>query len=527
MVAVLLVAPAGRAVAAGHRDVVRTDAGNVRGVVDGVRRAFLGIPYAAPPVGDLRWRAPQPVRPWAGVRDATRYGSSCPQIATPGAPGQVPSTDEDCLFVNVHTPVRPRRGMPVLVFVHGGSGVGGAGSLYPGDALANRTGTVVVTLNYRLSALGYLALPALRAEAPALNYAIQDQQAALRWVRRNIAAFGGDPHRVTLAGQSAGALSTCVNMVSPRAAGLFQRAIIQSGACDLSYQPGEPDKAFAVSRKYAGQVGCPDGPGQLACLRKTPVAELLKVTPPAGGGAAAAIPGWTLVYDGETLPGNPIDLLKDGKGAKVPVMLGITRDEGRMLTAFQFEAVLGRAVTEQEYQQLLTGAFGPLAPVLGGVYSSGAYGSPENALAALYTDTMFACSADKIARTLAPRTPTYAYQFSDPDAPNFYIPVHDVDLGAFHAGELPYLFDTVTERPLTPSQKALSRQMMDYWAAFAATGNPAAAGQPVWPRYNTVTTAYRDLLPGGAPAVLRRGAFQDQHHCSLWDSLTTQSRPGA
>ncbi|WP_018655940.1 carboxylesterase/lipase family protein [Actinomadura flavalba] len=495
--------------------VVRTEAGDVRGIADGARRAFLGVPYAAPPVGALRWRAPEPARAWTGVRDATRPGSSCPQLGVPGAPGQVPSTDEDCLHLNVETPRAPGRDRPVLVFVHGGSGISGAGSLYPAATLAERTGTVVVTVNYRLGALGHLALPDLRAEAPALNYALQDQQAALRWVHRNIAAFGGDASRVTLAGESAGGQATCAHLTSPGSAGLFHRAVVMSGACDLSYLPAEPERAFAISGKYAADVGCPDGPGRLACLRAKPVADLLGTAPPAGDGPAAAIPGWPLVYDDAVVPGNPLDLLKKGRGARVPVMVGVTRDEGRMLTAVQFQAVTGRAVTEEEYQRLLTSAFGPLAFVLGGVYSSRGYGSPEKALAALYTDTLFACPAAKIAATLAPRTPTYAYRFSDRDAPNWYIPVTNVDLGAYHAGELPYLFDIPTERPFTASQRALSHRMMDHWASFAATGSPG--GPAPWPRYDLLTTPYKDLLPGPGTEVLRLGAYQTSHNCLLWD----------
>jgi len=265
----------GLVMAAPESPVVATDLGQVRGVSNGATQQFLGIPYAAPPVGDLRWRPPQEPERWNGVRDATSFGPHCPQVATPYG---TPSMTEDCLFLNVFTPPKTNQGrphlLPVMFWIHGGGLVVGESDGYdPSNLVAQ--GVVVVTINYRIGELGFLAHSALTAESPkgaSGNYGLLDQQAALRWVRRNIRAFGGDPDNVTIFGQSAGGLSVQSQLASPLAAGLFHKAIVESGAYSLQ-QPSLA-AAEAIGAVFAASAGCAV-PSTAACLRSLPVQVIL------------------------------------------------------------------------------------------------------------------------------------------------------------------------------------------------------------------------------------------------------------
>ncbi len=307
----------------GANPIVRIDDGLVRGTTAGTVDEFLGIPYAAPPTGNLRWRPPAPPASWEGVRDATQFGPSCPQPTVNNPylpPGPI---SEDCLYLNVYTPTSRSSsgaGRPVLVWIHGGGLVQDGARNYDGSKLA-ADGTVVVTINYRLGALGFLAHPALasRPGGPAGNYGLMDQQAALRWVQRNIAQFGGDPHNVTIAGQSAGGLSVLAQMVSPGARGLFQRAIVQSGTFALNQQPLAT--AEAAGQTFATAVGCPDQ--SAACLRNVPVSDLVSKF-------GVEIPG---VVDGSVLTQPIGTALARGQFARVPVINGITHDEELLFVA--------------------------------------------------------------------------------------------------------------------------------------------------------------------------------------------------
>ena len=325
--AAVLAASAGGAVASpasgGANPVVRIDGGLIRGASATGVNSFLGLPYAAPPTGKLRWRPPQPASSWSGVRDATQFGASCPQ-STMGNPFLPPGTiSEDCLYLNVYTPTSHNGsagGRPVLVWFHGGGLVQDGGRNYDGTKLA-ADGAVVVTINYRLGALGFLAHPALasRPGGAAGNYGLMDQQAALRWVQRNIAWFGGDPHNVTIAGQSAGGLSVLAQMVSPGARGLFQRAIVQSGTFALNQQPLAT--AEAAGETFAKNVGCADQTA--ACLRSVPVSALVS-------NFGVEIPG---VVDGSVLTQPIGTALARGQFARVPVINGITHDEELLFVA--------------------------------------------------------------------------------------------------------------------------------------------------------------------------------------------------
>src|SRR6516164_5752942 len=307
----------------GTNPIVRTDDGFVRGMAAGTVDEFLGLPYAAPPTGNLRWRPPAPPAAWDGVRDATQFGPSCPQVLDPKLNPELPpgAISEDCLYLNVYAPppsMNDQGGRPVLVWIHGGGLVQDGARDYDGSKLA-ADGIVVVTINYRLGALGFLAHPALASHGAAGNYGLMDQQAALRWVQRNIGRFGGDPGNVTIAGQSAGGLSVLAQMVSPGARGLFQRAIVQSGTFALNQRPLAT--AEAAGQTFATAVGCPDQTA--ACLRNAPVSALVS-------NFGTEIPG---VVDGSVLTQPIGTALASGQFARVPVINGITHDEELLFVA--------------------------------------------------------------------------------------------------------------------------------------------------------------------------------------------------
>ena len=324
-VVVALVVPAlgaGTAEASGKAPVVRIEGGVVRGAAAPGGDAFRGLPYAAAPTGNRRWRPPQPPVAWRGVRDATQFAPSCPQSPSPFVPPG--ALDEDCLYLNVSTPTprrRHRRGRPVLVWIHGGGFTQDAARNYDGSKLA-ADGTVVVTINYRLGMLGFLAHPALasRPGGPAGNYGLMDQQAALRWVQRNIGRFGGDPHNVTIAGQSAGGLAVLMHMASRGSRGLFERAIVQSGAFALTQTPLA--QAEAAGEAFAAAAGCPDQTAQ--CLRKLPVGDLV------GKFTGNVIPG---VVDGSVLTESVGTALAGGRAARVPIINGTNHDEERLFVS--------------------------------------------------------------------------------------------------------------------------------------------------------------------------------------------------
>jgi para-nitrobenzyl esterase len=494
----------------GGAPIVRTDDGAVRGMTAGTVDEFLGIPYAAPPTGNLRWRPPQPPAEWQGVRDATQFAPSCPQPPSPFAPSGPFS--EDCLYLNVYTPVPhagDEDGLPVLVWIHGGGLTEEGSRNYDGAKLA-ADGTVVVTINYRLGALGFLAHPALasRPGGPAGNYGLMDQQAALRWVQDNISQFGGDPHHVAIAGQSAGGLSVLAQLVSVGARGLFQRAIIQSGTFALNQQLLAA--AEATGEAFAAQAGCPDQTA--ACLRHLPVANL--VTP-----NFIEIPG---VVDGKVLT-EPIGAaLAAGRFARVPVLNGTNHDEERLfvhalhltVSGGTFAPIPYEPVTTDNYQANIAAVLGVTdarAAAIAAEYPPGA--DPEAALSTLVADANFACPALRIDQETAQRVPTFAYEFNDDNAPQPYTPPGFISV-ATHESELPYLFD-LPNAPypptLNPEQQTLAASMRTAWASFAATGNPATAAVP-WPAFGG-SAQMLSLVP---PQPQLETDFAARHHCAFW-----------
>jgi carboxylesterase type B len=495
----LLPGAAAQAGGPGRGPVVHTDGGLVRGVRDGGVDSFLGIPYAAPPVGELRWRPPQPAAAWAGVRPATAYGARC--AATAGTNGPR-SEAEDCLFVNVQRPDRARSGrLPVYVFIHGGGLVNGSSNQADMAAIVRQTGMLGVTLNYRLGALGFLALPGLTAEGgESGNYGFQDQQAALRWVRRNIAAFGGDPHRVTVGGESAGGWSVCGHLTAPASRGLFARAMMQSGSCFTRTLPEAETDGAAV----AAAVGCTDPAATVACLRRTPAGRLID-----------ALTQASLVRGTPTLPADPAQAVRTGQFARVPVVTGANRDEGRTFA----QGFLGG--TRQAYEDYVRGTFGARADAVLARYPWPAT-SDEFTVAylagAVMTDSgavvgIGGCAQRRLARDLARWTPTWAYEFAHRTGPGL-TPIPGFVWGAGHAAELAYLFPTFDNgTPIAPTfdagERRLAREMKAAWAAFVA-------GRPSWPGY---PGAALSLRAGGRSTLITDARYAAEHRCDFWDAL--------
>ena len=491
--------------------LAQTATGPVRGVVESDHRLFAGIPYAAPPVGPLRFQPPAPAKPWTEVRDATKPGPRC--IQDPGAdPEFGKQSDEDCLTLNVWTPAKTGPPKPVMVWIHGGSFTGGSGKIYDGQWLVSRGDVIVVTINYRLGTLGFLAHPALGPPGDVGNYGLEDQQAALRWVRDNIANFGGDPARVTVAGESAGGISVCDHLVAPGSKGLFRAAIIQSAPCQAQ---ADLAKAEQSSLDYAARAGCPDPKTAAECLRALPVDKLREPVTFYNIGQDS-LPG--PVTGTAALPVDPVTAIAKGDAARVPVLIGTNRDEFTLFVALQYLR-LGKNYTTEQYPELLRETFGANAVAVGEHYPLEDYGgNVPVAYSAAVTDGSFACVADRMGGDLARVEPVYAYEFNDRDAPapepmrTLPFPV-----GASHSLELRFLFDVGGAPPLDSAQQSLSDQMIDYWSRFVTNGSPKAAGQPEWPELAAGTGApWMSLQPDGSRVVT---TFGDSHQCRFWAAL--------
>ncbi|WP_218951882.1 carboxylesterase/lipase family protein [Amycolatopsis anabasis] len=496
----------------GSGAVVRTDSGPVRGTVAPEYRTFQKVPFAAPPTGELRWRSPQPSRPWSEPRDATKPSSPCAQAYS----GDPRPTDEDCLYLNVTTPRSAGHGRPkpVMVWLHGGGNSYGTAADFDAQRLATRGDVVVVTTNYRQGVFGFLAHPGLAGSGA---FGLEDQQAALRWVRRNAAAFGGDPGNVTLFGESGGAFDVCAQLTAPGARGLFHRAIAQSGSCATTWPAngivyGQPASSpwLSLARSeangvaFAGRFGCADPATAAACLRRVPAAELAK--DPETSGLT------TVAFGTRVLPENPPDALRQGRFHRVPVMWGTTRDEGRLSAAYS-----PQPFTEEQYQRMLGEAFGEQASRVAARYPSSAYGSPALAWSAVATNRVWSCPQLTDDRLLAGRTPVYTYEFADRNAPQGYFRFPpDLPSGAFHFSEVPYLFDVVGfAAKFTPEQQRLADRMIGYWTRFAATGDPNGRDLPKWSPFRNSNA--QSLAPGDGG--IRPVDLAAEHDCGFWATL--------
>jgi para-nitrobenzyl esterase len=494
----------GRATASGPE--AGTANGAVRGLANGAVDEFLGVPYAAPPVGALRWQPPQPAASWSGVRDATQFAPHCPQPA--GAFGQA-SMSENCLFLNVFTPSHQKAGsrQPVMVWIHGGALVSGESDDYNPAKLVE-DGVTVVTINYRLGALGFLAHPALAdANGQSGDYGLEDQQAALRWVQRNIANFGGNPHNVTIFGESAGGLSTLSQVASPQARGLFERAIVESGSYNLTQ--ASLSSAEAAGAAFATKAGCASQTA--ACLRSLPVSTIL---------ADQDAAGYTPNINSEVLPETLGTAFATGNFNRVPIINGTNRDEWRLFVAIS--ELEGNPVTASNYQSMISSTLGvpaAVAAIIAAKYPLTAFASPSVALGAVGTDAIFACPALTIDQSVSHFVPTFAYEFNDENAPELFLPPVSFAYGAAHASEIQYLMALPTAafpKALSAQQQQLATTMKGYWTNFAKRGFPSSFGSPFWPIFNNLTEKMQSLVP---PTPHTETDFATTHNCAFWTAL--------
>jgi len=499
--------------------VVDLQDGKVQGDMSGEARRFLAIPYAKPPLGELRWKAPVPADPWTGVRHETQFAQNCAQLADQGSPA---SSNEDCLYLNVWSPEPAPQHAPVMVWFPGGGNFSGGTGIpiptttklwYDGQFFASKHGIVLVTVQFRLGPLGFFAHPALAAEgSPTGNQGLLDQRLALQWVHDNITAFGGDPGNVTIFGESAGALDVCYHMVSPGSRGLFQRVIGESGGCTIGTPVAEPPAADVASQMvaYGAAAGCPDGDAdggieggaaggadggadQLACLRRIPVETLLAngMQPvPASGVMQTASWTFAVVIDGANgfLPDAPRTLFTMGSVAKVPYLLGSNNDEG---TTFLTQAPT--LTSEADYMADLEMRFGSSAGAVAALYPPSNFGGDVNAARARAVgDSNVVCPTHDTAR-LASNAGLNVFMY------NFNVPwsIDPSFLKAGHGSEISHVFDAPYLPSPDPQSQAVADAMNAYWSRFAAGGDPNGAGAPAqWPGFTTAVDKRLQLDPG-------------------------------
>ncbi|QOY88145.1 carboxylesterase/lipase family protein [Paludibaculum fermentans] len=470
--------------------IADTAAGKVRGLALPAPggAVFKGIPFAQPPVGDLRWKPPVAARPWTGVREAVEYGAPCAQVSAEWNAKTAAAGSEDCLTLNVWTPQWPARGAkPVMVWIHGGANMGGsargAGGIEPafdGAKLASQ-GVVVVTVQYRLGIFGFFAHPELTAESAqhaSGNYGLMDLAASLQWVKANIARFGGDPRNVTIFGQSAGAMDVGYLMASPLGRGLFQRAIAQSGTVLIGGHPTLTlTQAEEAGRGLAAKMNAPAA-GGLAYMRKLSTAEVLKASPPyGGGGPLRPAPD----VDGYFLTKSPAEVFETGGQAAVPLMIG---NNGREWNFTGQPEALRKGIA---------GAFGPLTEQALKLYGmeGGApvesYPPYGNAGSQFSTDTSFRCPSVLIAGQHSRHAPTYQYEFT----------VGPVEKGTPHSGELQYVFGVRGVQETADPDAVQTQRVQGYWVNFAKSGDPNGSGLPKWPKYESTKREYLELSNEG------------------------------
>jgi para-nitrobenzyl esterase len=498
--------------------VVTAPAGAVRGITEGDIASFKGIPYAVPPVAEMRWRPPAPAARWDGVREATRFGAACIQPTSHVQSiysSDLGRTSEDCLTLNVWTPSTTGKA-PVMVWIHGGALVAGSSKepLYDGARLA-REGVVVVSINYRLGVLGWLAHPDLSAESPAGisgNYGLMDQIAALEWVKRNVESFGGDPDNVTIAGESAGGLSVLYLMSSPLARGLFDRAIAQS-----AYMISTPE----LKQARHGAPAAETAGAALARTLQAPSLRVLRGMDAQGLTDRAALGGFATfgVVDGVVLPRQIVEMFDRGEQAPVPVLAGFNSGEIRSLR--MLAPPMPGSVAD--YDRTIHERYGDLADEFLRIYPSS---DMEESILAASRDGLYGWTSERLVRSqTAAGQPSYLYLFD-----HGYPAADAAGLHAFHASELPYMFGNPQRTPPrwpaipdTPKERRLSDAMVAYWASFVREGQPDAVGSPAWSPYGNAGAfmTFRDspvpstdLLPGmfdlHEAAVQRRRTAGDQ-----------------
>jgi para-nitrobenzyl esterase len=498
-------------------DPVATEQGLVRGQVVGNAIAFRGIPYTAPPVGDLRWKPPQLHAPWEGVRNALEFGSACPQFTN--STSDITTGGEDCLTFNIWAPKDKEPSLrPVMFFIHGGGNIQGASSqpVYDGQALVEKGGVVVVTINYRLGPLGFLAHPLLSAEDvehhSSGNYGLLDQIFALQWVRRNIRNFGGDPDNIMIFGESAGGLNVSCLVASPLGAGLFQRAIVESGGflvnTRLRDAPDAPEAESAeeFGIRFAKEIGCDSAADPLACLRSKTPEQLLNTL--RGGLLLERFIGGNIYgpsVDEYVLTDSPLEVMLAGQHNNVPVIIGTNRNEGLIF-------ILGIPLSsEADYQAAVERLFSSFSAQVLERYPVSDYPSPRAAFDAILTDLAFICPARAASLVLASYQPrTFVYHFTHSvNTPSFVR-----DLGAFHGLELAFVFNNFGLIRPTPEEVSLSETMLTYWTDFARNEDPNSSGLPLWPAYTLDGDMHLNLdVPISPGSALRK------EYCDFWFQL--------
>lgn len=520
--------------------VVETTRGPVAGINKGKVTEYLGIPYAAPPVGELRWQPPTEHAPWKKPLDATKFGPTCAQITELALFAGPANNNEDCLYLNVFRPEEAKgQKLPVMVWIYGGAFVDGESNDYDGSKLATMGRLIIVSINYRLNLMGFLAHPALDREGhPFGNYALLDQQAALRWVRDNISRFGGDPGNVTIGGQSAGGTSAGLQMISPLAKGLFHRAIIESGASYLAVTPLKVAEEKGVAFAVAAGCGAGDDAATAACLRRLPASTIEKLS----GTTSSFGPYITFgVVDGQIVPSGAASAFASGEFTHVPVMNGSSQDEGNFFIALQeyFSGPPRTAISDADVTRYVNQVFkGNAGP--GGMppsypagtparilqhYSQDGYASPQLRLDAIETDAMV-CRIQHANHLLAGKVPLYAYEFRDRTAPSFMPEMPGFSPLAYHTSDIQYLFagwhgsDKGVRHVLSSQQRKLSDELIAAWSNFAWTGNPNRQGDDPWPSYGTDARSGA-YLSEDVPSLstFRDDSFTRAHSCDFWEDL--------
>ncbi len=489
--------------------VVTVTGGSVRGAMltDG-GAVFKGIPYAQPPLGELRWKAPAALTPWNGTRNASQFAGECAQNPMWGHPKV---ENEDCLYLNVWAPLWPAGALkPVMVWVHGGGNVAGSGN-ENGESLS-RHGIVLVSFNYRLGIFGFLAHPELSAESAnhaSGNYGLMDQIAALQWVQENIKKFGGDPANVTIFGESAGAMDVNLLMASPLAKGLFHRVIAESGSILLAGGAMPHPAAEQRGVQFAELLGAGNGGGALKALRAASVQQLLAAFSKFAGPSGVP-PSLMVALDGHVLTESPAKIFATGKQVPAPLIIGINaREFGGPSDAAEVKKQI-----ESDYGNLAAKAL-PLYGISTAPDGKVSQTAPDplygKAGDQLSTDTTFRCPAMLVADWNSKAgIPTYEYQFSRG------IPGHP-EIGAVHASEVVYVFGNLDEqRPMRPkydaADYAISKAMQEYWTNFAKTGNPDGKGLPAWPQYQSSSRKYVEFTDNGPVA----GSQLRQKQCEIF-----------
>jgi para-nitrobenzyl esterase len=498
---------------------------------------FLGIPYAEPPVGELRWRPPVDHKHWTTVLRATQFAPICAQSNEFGLFAGPPNDNEDCLYLNVFTPTLDRSAhLPVIFWIHGGGNIDGETPGYDGSKLASDGKTVVVTVAYRLNLIGWLAHPALDAEGhPFGNYGLLDQQLALRWVKENIARFGGDKDNVTAGGQSAGALDAALNMVSPLAAGLLDRVICQS-FCPAPLLPGGNPSSLATAEArgvaFAVAAGCGAGtdPDTARCLRNLTSAQIQTIS---GTGNFYSPQG---IVDGRIVPDQPVTLYTTGKFAHVPLINGDVEDEENFFLAItEYDSNTNNALrtppTETQYIDYVNTTFGSSAYPAGtaamvlALYPASDYATAQLAWDRVGTDSSI-CGQRFLDKILASQIPVYAYEFDDRTAPFYFPQMPGFQSLAYHTSDIQYLFPLWHGGPdgiqhsLNPEQTVLSDQLVRAWSNFARAGNPNGAGNSPWPRYTTGADEPAWLIEDISKlSTLTDAQYSALRHCDFWESL--------